>query len=74
VCTTQIGGEYQTSNSPEAQFKRSVPEELRGVAASLVEQLVYEGPQLIPRDELLMDLRNNGVHSVSSGCGWCNIM
>ena len=65
--TQQIGGEYQTSNSPEAQFKRSIAEELRGVAASLVEQVVYEGPQLICRDELLMELRNNGVQSVS-GC------
>ena len=65
---TQIGGEYQTSDSPEAQFKRNVAEELRGVTASLVEQLVYEGPQLIPRDELLMELRNTGVVSVS-GCG-----
>jgi len=65
---TQIGGEYQTSDSPEAQFKRNVAEELRGLAPSLVEQLVYEGPQLIPRDELLMELRNTGVHSVSE-CG-----
>ena len=63
--TQQIGGEYQTGNSPEAQFKRSIAEELRGVAASLVEQVVYEGPQLICRDELLMELRNNGVQSVS---------
>ena len=65
--TQQIGGEYQTSSSSETQFKRSITEELRGVAASLVEQVVYEGPQLICRDEVLMELRNNGVQSVS-GC------
>ena len=65
--TQQIGGEYQTSSSPETQLKRSIAEELRGVAVSLVEQVVYEGPQLISHDELLMELirKNNGVQSVS---------
>ena len=36
------------------------------MAASLVEQLVYEGPQIVPRDELLMNLRNTTVQSVSN--------
>ena len=35
------------------------------MAASLVEQLVYEGAQMVGRDELLMNLRNTPVHSVS---------
>ena len=35
------------------------------MAASLVEQLVYEGPQMVARDELLMNLKNTTVHSVS---------
>lgn len=34
------------------------------MAASLVEQLVYEGPRMVARDDLLMDLRNTTVNSV----------
>ena len=61
----QIGGEWLGGSSAEAQFRRSLSDDLRGVAASLVEQLVYEGGRMVGRDELLMDLRNTTVHSVS---------
>ena len=61
----QIGGEWLGGSSSEAQFRRSLSEDIRDVAASLVEQLVYEGPHMISRDELLMSLKNTTIHSVS---------
>ena len=36
------------------------------MAASLVEQLVYEGPHMVARDELLMNLKNTTIQSVSA--------
>ena len=65
LLSLQIGGEWLGGNNAKTQFRRSLSEDLRGVAASLVEQLVYEGPQMVARDELLMNLKNTTVHSVS---------
>ena len=59
-------GEWLGGSNAEAQFRRSLTDDLRGVAASLVEQLVYEGALIVGRDELLMNLRNTTVHSVSA--------
>ena len=58
-------GEWLGGRNAEAQFRRSLSDDLRGVAASLVEQLVYEGALIVGRDELLMNLRNTTVHFVS---------
>ena len=61
-----MGGEWLDGNNTEMQFRGSLSEDLRGVAASLVEQLVYEGPHMVARDELLMNLKNTTVQSISS--------
>ena len=66
LLSLQIGGEWLDGSSLAAQFRRSLSEDIRGVAASLVEQLVYEGAHIVPRDELVMELKNSSsVHSVS---------
>ena len=41
LLSLQIGGEWLGGNNAKTQFRRSLSEDLRGVAASLVEQLVY---------------------------------
>ena len=47
LLSLQIRGEWLGGNNTKTQFRRSLSEDLRGVAASLVEQLVYEGPQMV---------------------------
>ena len=59
-------GEWLGGSNAEAQFRRRISDDLRGVAASLVEHLVYEGALIAGHDELLMNLRNTTVHSVSA--------